>query len=561
MTTGQRRAVIALCVGRHPARVGADRRPDRVVAEAALVTSSRRALAILLAITAVLAAVLWHDLARPVPVPVDHALVPGFDPAAATALVWKRDAGSVRIMRLARVANHWVWQEPTPGEVDGRAFNEVMSTLRAATWHRTAEPRVAWPIHAELTIEGPVTHRLQLGKELEGSEQAWIVDDGRALLVDRWVARALDPDPLALRIRHPFENVATAHLIKIASADPGAGITVELAGLPRVLAGPTPILVADEHVRALEAALSGLEVRAISPSAPASPRGGFTLQVGDRTAQLDGACPGDPQLARVRGAFGDGCVAREAFTAVQDAVRALAAGPVEVAEPRPAPIEATAITLVDHGELHLEKRPQIDGRDADLARVAELVLVLRTPATRSAVAMRDAAPPRMVSIVDRGGSRITLELLGANRVRRVGEPVALTLTPASYAILLRGAAGYRDPQLWLEEPTTISELRIDGTTFHRANGGGWVRTDGAVPDAARTDELVAMLAAPRAIGMATPGGATAHVVTIVVTPPVGAPVTHMLELGVATQAGCPARFEGEPVLLPRALCDRIKLGT
>ena len=523
-------------------------------------TSSRRALAILLAITAILAAVLWHDLERPVPVPVDHALIPGFDPATATALVWKRDAGAVRSMRIARVANHWVWQEPTPGEVDGRAFNEVMSTLRAARWHRTAAPGVAWPIHAELTIEGPVARTLQLGKELEGSEQAWIVDDGRALLVDRWVTRALDPAPLALRIRLPFDNVSTAHLIKIASADPGAGISLALEGLPRQLAGPTPILVADAHVRALEAALSGVEVIALSPGAPASPQGGFTLQVGDRTAQLDVACPGDPKLARVRGAFGDGCVARAAFAAVQAAVRPLAASPVEVAEPRPAPLEATTITLADHGELHLERRPQIDGRAADLARVAELIEVLHTPATRSAVAVHDGTPPRMVSIVDRGGTRITLELLGANRVRRVGEPVALTLTPASYAILTRGAAAYRDPQLWLEEPTTISELGIDGATFRRASAGGWVRTDGAVPDAARTDELVAMLAAPRAIGGAPATFVPAHVVRIVVTPPAGPTVSHLLELGAPTRAGCPARFEGATVLLPRTLCDRIELG-
>jgi hypothetical protein len=533
-----------------------------VVEEAALVTSSRRALAILLAITAVLAAMLWYDLARPVAVPVDHALVPGFDPATATALVWKREGGVVRIMRIARVANHWVWQEPTGGEVDGRAFDEVMSTLRAARWHRTAEPRVAWPIHAQLTIEGPVARRLQLGRELEGSEQAWIVDDGRALLVDRWVARALDPDPLALRIRHPFESVSTAHLIKItsANADPGDGLALELADLPRRLVGPSPILVAAEHVRALEAALAGLEVIAIPPSAQASPHGGFTLQVGDRTVQLDVQCPGDPKLARVRGAFGDGCVAREAFIAVQAAVRALAAGPAEVAEPRPAPIEATAITLVDRGELHLEKRPQIDGHDADPARVGELLEVLRTPATRSAVAIGAGTPSRMVSIVTRGGSRITLELLGANRVRRVGEPVALTLTPASYAILVRGAAAYRDPQLWLEEPTTISELAIDGATVHRASAGGWVRTDGVVPDTARTDELVAMLAAPRAIGGAPTPFAAAHVVRIVVTPPAGPPVSHLLELGAPTRAGCPARFEGVTVLLPRALCDRIERG-
>ena len=521
-------------------------------------TSSRRALAILLAIASVLGAVLWHDLVRPVPVPVDHALLPGFDPATATALVWKREGQTVRI---ARVADRWVWQEPTGGEVDGRVFDEVMATLRAARWHRAAEARVAWPIHAQLTIEGPVARVLQFGKELEGSEQAWIVDDGRALLVDRWVVRALDPDPLALRIRRPFDSVSTAHLIKIASVDPADGLTLELQGLPRQLAGPTPILVADAHVRALEAALSGLEVIAIAPSAPASPHGGFTLQVGDRTAELDLECPGDPKLARVRGAFGDGCVAREAFTAVEAAVRALTASPVEVAEPRPAPIEATAITLADHGELHLEKRPQIDGHDADLSRVAELVEVLRTPATRSAVAVHDGTPQRMVSIVDRDGHRITLELLGANRVRRVGEPVALTLAPAGYAMLMRGAVDYRDPQLWLEEPTTISELAIDGARFHRASAGGWIRTDGAVPDAARTDELVAMLAAPRAIGVATPGFPTAHVVRIVVTPPVGAPVPHSLELGAPTRAGCPARFEGMTLLLPRALCDRVALGT
>jgi hypothetical protein len=147
-------------------------------------------------------------------------------------------------------------------------------------------------------------------------------------------------------------------------------------------------------------------------------------------------------------------------------------------------------------------------------------------------------------------------------VARPGEPVALRPAPGAWTLLTRPSRELRDLTLWVEEPTTITALVIDGARYQRGPViGAWSRQPpgpaDAARDAARIEALVAQLAAPRALRLLDPPLAVAHRVTIEVTPPVGAPIRHALELGAPRAAGCPARTAGDTVVLPAAICSEI----
>jgi len=83
--------------------------------------------------------------------------------------------------------------------------------------------------------------------------------------------------------------------------------------------------------------------------------------------------------------------------------------------------------------------------------------------------------------------------------------------------------------------------------------GEWSRTPPANIDPALVDALaesVAKLHAPARTGTV----ATPHHLVVTFTPPIGATVTHSIELGSPTADGCPAMIAGEPVTAPLALC-------
>jgi hypothetical protein len=46
-------------------------------------------------------------------------------------------------------------------------------------------------------------------------------------------------------------------------------------------------------------------------------------------------------------------------------------------------------------------------------------------------------------------------------------------------------------------------------------------------------------------------------VTLEVTPPVGAPIRHALELGAPRGSGCPAHIGSDTVVLPTAICSEV----
>ena len=157
----------------------------------------------------------------------------------------------------------------------------------------------------------------------------------------------------------------------------------------------------------------------------------------------------------------------------------------------------------------------------------------------------------------RGGGAIDLELLGDGRVRRRGEPVVLRLAPAAYAALNRRAEDLADRSLWIEEPTTITELAIDGVSFQRgAVVGEWTRTPPGPVDGARVESVITALAqVQRSPDVASLG--KRHDVAIVVTPPAGTPVRHVLVVGAPRQGGCPALAGKSTVILSPTVCASI----
>jgi hypothetical protein len=517
-----------------------------VAAEARAMIATRRGLAILLAIACVLAVLVVLDARRTGPGSLDRALLPGLDVDRLTALTWQRPGQPA--VKLVKDHDQWRWTEPVAAVADPRAVGDVLAALRAARWHRTAAAVTAAPVHAELTI-GPPSRTIGIGKTLEGAEQTWLVDGDRALLVDRWVAHALDPDPLSLRIRRPFENASAAKAIAIT----GAGMEVRLHDQPRRLTMPLDTLVAPSPIASLERALAAIEIIRL-PNQPVPDPRGISIDIDGEVWVLE-LTPRQGCLHLV-GPSGDGCVDPASRDALVAAARPLATADVSVVEPRPAPVDPIRITLRDGSVIDLQARLQIGGRDADPARVAELLAVLAAPA--EVIDTGEGAPLGQLVIEPRSGSRIALNLRAGNVVQRAGERHGLRLTPAAFAMLTRPASQLLDPQLWIEEPTSISALAIDGVTY-AASGGTWTRTPAGRFDPASITQLAGLLAAPRAIAAISPehGGFTRrHDVTVTITPPIGAPIVHTLELGAPRRAkdGCRARTGGLDVTLRAAIC-------
>jgi len=531
--------------------------------------ASWRGLAVAAAIAVVLAVLVILDVARTTG-PADRALLPGFDPVRATELVWDR-AGQP-VLRAVRTGDRWELRAPATIPADAGAIGDVLAALRGARWHRPGDPR---PAHATLTvIAGAERHAIGLAEPIAGTEQSWIVADGRGVVVDSWVVRALDRDRLGLQIRRPLADVAGARSIAITGAvpgaipgsDPSAGtpIDLQLEGSPRRLVRPGPLLLAPEVAGELERALREVTIVRI-PDGPLAARV-LTLRVvgaAPETAEivvgLGTSCPGAPQLAALSGTAGDGCIERADAVAIARAVDQLLRPPAVNVERRPVPFEPRHVVLADG--VALDTAPlRVGDAAADPARVYELLAALAAPAT--AVALPAGPPTGHITASDRAGAAIMLDLFAGRVLVRRGEPIALSPPPGMWSLLVRPSRELREPTLWLEEPTTITALVIDDVRYQRgAVIGEWSRQPAGRTDAARVqaqvEALVAQLAAPRAIGFVDDRVAVAHRVTLEVTPPVGAATRHALELGAPRADGCPARAGRDTVALPAAICSEI----
>jgi hypothetical protein len=531
--------------------------------------ATRRGLVVLVTLAVVLVIAVVIDLRR-TRAPDNRALVLGFDPDRVTELVWER-AGqpAIHVMHAGEI---WEMRPPSATNpeavahvpVDANAVGEVLAALRGARWHRRGAPP---SVHATLTIvAGTARHVLGIGEPIAGTEQTWLADDGRGVVVDSWVARALDRDLLALRIKAPLADIRRAQTIVI-EGNAGGPVQIRVGGSPRRLEAPGGFVLAAELAGDLERALSEVTIVRL-PDGPATAHGlTITTDEGgagsDRAAAhliLGGSCPGAPELVAVSGTVGDGCVERATAAAVEHAIGRLRQPPDAIVERRPVPFEPQRIVLADAVALDATAL-RVGDAPADPARVAELYAALAAPAEVAAVPAKPATGHLVVT--GSAGTTITLDLFAEHVLARHGEPVALRPAPGAWNLLVRPSRELRDVTLWLEEPTTITTLRIDDASYQRgAIIGDWTRgpagASGAKPADTRTLEaLVALLAAPRSLGFVDDPIAITHRVTLVITPPIGAPTEHVLALGAPRPAGCPARVERDAILLPAAVCAQV----
>ncbi len=515
--------------------------------------ATRRGLLILCAMVLLLAVLLGRELRRAPIEPVDRALLPGLDPERITELVW--DRSPLPEVRVAGTGTRWIWTSTSgTARADARVVREVLSTLRAARWHRRAEVAAAGKLHSQLSLTVGTTARvIGIGESLPGTEQTWIVIGDHALLVDAWVARALDPEPLALRVRRPVVDASAVPLITFGSS----GGMVRLEGIPRRQLTPRILLVRPGVVEPLEHALEQLELVRLSHTPTDD---GPVLAVSlNGDLRLRAMCPDDPTLAWLSSDVGEGCITRAAYTDVATALLAFEKPATDLIEPRPLPAELAAIVLVDGTKLELAGRALIAGKPVDPAAVAELLAVLAAPAEVVVLPTNPVVRGRL-RIAVRGGAAITLELLGTNLVRRELEPLALLLSPGAYDRLTRPAAALADHTLWTEEPTEITAIQIDGLTYARgAVIGEWTRTPPGPFVAARLEALAATLATLQGEPVAT-ALVRAHQVTLTVAGPTGPAIQHALGVG---RPGAPHCLATTPstgattLILPGAVCAAV----
>lgn len=523
--------------------------------------ASWRGLAVAAAIAVVLAITVAADLGGRRSA-VDRALVPGFDPDRVTELVWAR-AGHPAVS-VVRTADGWRTRAPVDAPADPGAISNVLAALRGARWHRRGDRA---PVGATLTVVAGAGRRvLGIAAPIGGTELTWIVDGDRGLLVDNWVARALDPDPLALRIRTPLGDVRRARTIVVeggATGGPRAGrLDLRIEGTPRRLVRPIELVLAADVAAELERALGDLAIVGL----PAGPAHSHDLSIsiagmesraggGVISVELGGSCPGAPALVALSGTQGDGCVEPATVAAIEHAIARLQQPPGAIVERHPVPFEPMRIVLADGVALDTSP-PRVDGAPAEPARVVELLAALAAPAE---VVALPAKPPRQrLVIADHADTAITLDLFADQVVARHGEPVALRLAPGAWQLLLRPSRELRDATLWLEEPTTITTVRIDGVTYQRgAVIGAWTRRPAGAADTPTLDALVATLSEPRAIGWLDPPVSIMHRVTLQITPPAGPATEHALGLGAPRATGCPAVVAATTLLLPATVCAQV----
>jgi hypothetical protein len=211
------------------------------------------------------------------------------------------------------------------------------------------------------------------------------------------------------------------------------------------------------------------------------------------------------------------------------------------------------------GVIDLAKRPTVTidtiVHNADPDRVAELVAALAAPA--KLVPLPALTARRELWVGFRDGGSITLHELGTT-IARPDEAIAMQLDPPTLAILERPLETYLDPTRWLEDPTSIASLVVDGVEVKRgAVLGEWMRGSAAVPaaDAALVDALAAAIAQVRAPATElTTTWKPTRTITVAFAPPVGPPTSHVIELGPPAPNGCLARIDHVPGLAPLPLC-------
>lgn len=462
------------------------------------VIASIRGLVVLAVVAVVLAAiVVIVGPARPTV--IDRSVWSGAEPTELTIT----HVGEPPVVLVKR-GNEWRWREPDI-RADGATVDGILTALRAR-WHRSGS--ASGQRHGSLRV-GATT--FEIGEPLAGTEQTWIIRDGRALLVDNWIAKALVPSRLELRLRQPLANTLGAHVIEVAG--------VRLEGTHRL--APDPMWLDPEVVHELHDAAAAIEIVALEPGTRGGPT--FAVVVDGKRVERVGTC-GDRIL--IATPDGDGCVDAAAWNAFEAAARALTESRPDN---RPLAFTPSKIAFGDGTVLDLK------AHDLDPVRVRELVSALGAPGELVA---RSGKPVGKLVADD-----VTLDLY-RDGVARAGEPMMIR-TPNMQTIL-QPASAYRDTTRWREDALTIQSITVDGKTFTRgAVIGEW--TGATQPGL--VEALASTLASVRA-PTADKAGPTSHRISVTFAPPAGAPTTHTIEIG----PHCAGRIDGEPVVVPLDLC-------
>lgn len=535
-------------------------------------------------------------------VPEDRAVFFSFDPIGVAALQWNRPASpEFAIVRGGDGA--WRFLPPRRNRIDQRSVETVLATLRGARWHRRAARARAGVLRAALTVEMSTqrTYVVGFGEAIAGADQTWITIDNQAYLVDGWVARSLDIEPLALCVRQPFESIFSGEAsIQIVRN----GQTLDIRPRPwrdaRGWLAPSaiePVLAALANLRVVRLAERRGESTPKGSITPASPGcgalpsrecGGGSIHLrtpaqpglsislircshqtdcgsGERIAAvgMGGACAGAPQLIELISAEAEGCVEATAWEAVIAALEALDRPADDVLDHRPIGDTPIAIKLPD-GVIHLDKRPRLEIEGAvyaaDPARVAELIAALAAPA--DVIAAPVGPPSASIEVILATGATATLSRYGSLRLVRSSESIGLR--SVSVPMIFRPIRSYIDPTRWTEDVTSVRTLTVkntrSGDSFRYVRGpviGEWLREGHA--SAAATNAVVEAVAqavaSVRAPTAEIPSGWTPmQSVTVEFASPVGHPTMHRLDLDRPSQGGCLARIDGVASVAPPALC-------
>lgn len=528
--------------------------------------ASRLGVTIAAGLALVLVILLAIDLGRST-APASRSLVPGFDAERVTELAWTRAGKPELRITIARAPApvRWRWIAPLGTPAETTTVDAALAALRGARWHRRDRASVAGVSRATLTITaGASRTKLDIGAPLEGAGQTWLVSGDHALLVDDWVARALAPEPLALRITRPFAEVAAAAGIVIERVKPPFALHAE--GSPRRLVKPYSLVLAPRLASELNRALAGLTIVAL-PMAPVTGATAVAITTADPTVvtvEVRAAGCAEPLVA-ISGTLGDGCVRSEQVDAIGMILLELERPPGELVDRRALVIDPVRITLADGSVLDLANRPKIGDADADSNLVTELLLALGSPVAEVVAVDAAVRPLGTLTAVDRAGTSQLFELLPGQLIRRHGEHIALRLGPGAWDILRRPASALRDPTLWMEEATTIRTIKLDATTYTRgAVIGEWSRSGPGKDtiDAIDGDAIDAINGLARALSLvrAAPLAARPRVrnrIELEIAAPSRPPVRRVLELGARLPAGCEAIVDGTPLLLETAICDHV----
>lgn len=474
--------------------------------------------------------------------PAAYLLVPDFDEKQVTEIhiAW---AGGAR-ESIRRVGEQWRIDERTLA--DPATIDAIFAALRGARFHRRA-PRSE--IREPREPRGPSnialgSLRFSIGPSIDGLQQTWLVREGEAFLVDDWVVRALVPDPLALRVRHPIE-CGSAQTITATTAK--GRLRIE----GRRVVEPYTMWISEDWWKAIAEACAAIELRSLDGRGDG--RQGLHV-VADGELTEAGGCHAQ-QLTYIESPTTRGCVATEALVNLASVLGRTIIRPQDALDMRPLPIVPVELTLQDGAVLALSKQPRIADHDADPDRVSALLAALAKQGAE--IADRPTGKPRgIIRALDGAGTEVMLELYD-HVIARAGEPRAIRIADREWAIITSPSALLRDATRWREEPTTISAVAIDNVSYKRgAVLGEWTREPAGPLHPALVDAVVETVATLRA-PVAAPPSAIAHRVRITVTPPAGAPVTHAIELAAPTDLGCAARVDRAPALLPLPVCTAV----